>query len=507
MPSKPISPGSSPILRTLAMPADTNPNGDVFGGWIMSQMDIAGGILAKETARSRMVTVAVDGFKFLRPVKVGDVVCCYGRVLRVGTTSIAIELEVWVKKVLPGIEEESPRFKVTEATFTYVAIDGEGKKRPIKIENPPGGLLGGCGADPAESRRTLITVLSIVTVSALVLAAASAPTETRMVTAGRPEYGQHSAFWRFHFGEGYRDLWTTPFEVEVLDLRTRAGGLVPVRQVGSMQSIGLALRGGDGRSYTFRTLDKDPTRILPPEWRTTLPARIFQDQTAAANPGSSFVAPALAEAAGVPHTNPAYVLMPDDPALDEFRETFGGKPGTLDEFPTGGEGGGFMGATEIIPTAELWKRWLEGRGLVDTQALVRARLFDMFLGDWDRHGGQWRWMRIPGREGYVPLPEDRDQALCDYGGIVLGSVRRTNPRFLEWSTGYDNVEGLLLQGRDIDRWLLTGLERDVFDTAAREMQAVSPTRRSTRPCAASPRPGTRCAAKRSRAISRSAATG
>ena len=127
-----ISTDSSPILRTLAMPADTNANGDVFGGWIMSQMDIAGGILAKETARSRMVTVAVDSFKFLRPVKVGDVVCCYGRVLRIGTTSIAIELEVWVKKVLAEVEEGWPRFKVTEAIFTYVAIDGKGKKRPIK---------------------------------------------------------------------------------------------------------------------------------------------------------------------------------------------------------------------------------------------------------------------------------------------------------------------------------------------------------------------------------------
>jgi acyl-CoA thioesterase YciA len=120
------------ILRTLAMPADTNPHGDIFGGWIMSQMDIAGGILAKETARSRVVTVAVDGFKFLRPVKVGNVVCCYGRVLRVGTTSIAIELEVWVKNVLAEVDDEWPRFKVTEAIFTYVAIDAEGNKRAIR---------------------------------------------------------------------------------------------------------------------------------------------------------------------------------------------------------------------------------------------------------------------------------------------------------------------------------------------------------------------------------------
>ena len=132
MPNEPISPDSSPILRTLAMPSDTNPNGDIFGGWIMSQMDIAGGILAKETARSRVVTVAVDGFKFHKPVKVGDVVCCYGRVLRIGNTSIAIALEVWVKSILHETGDEWPRFKVTEAIFTYVAIDADGKKRAIK---------------------------------------------------------------------------------------------------------------------------------------------------------------------------------------------------------------------------------------------------------------------------------------------------------------------------------------------------------------------------------------
>ncbi len=121
------------LLRTLAMPADTNANGDIFGGWIMSQMDIAGGILAKETAHSRVVTVAVDSIRFLKPVKVGDVICCYGRVLRIGTTSIAIELEVWVKQVRRETEEEWPRFKVTEALFTYVAIDGKGRKRAIKV--------------------------------------------------------------------------------------------------------------------------------------------------------------------------------------------------------------------------------------------------------------------------------------------------------------------------------------------------------------------------------------
>jgi len=129
-------PGAQPhgnlLLRTLAMPADTNPNGDIFGGWIVSQMDIAGGILAKETAQGRVVTVAVDRIQFIRPVKVGDVVCCYGEVERIGTTSITIKLEVWVNPVLREEERDSARFRVTEATFTYVAIDKDGNKRPVR---------------------------------------------------------------------------------------------------------------------------------------------------------------------------------------------------------------------------------------------------------------------------------------------------------------------------------------------------------------------------------------
>ncbi len=119
------------ILRTLAMPADTNANGDIFGGWIMSQMDIAGGILSKEVAGTRTVTIAVESMKFIRPVKVGDVVCCFGQVDHVGTTSVTLSLEVWVQPVLRHQDSNCPSFKVTEANFTYVAIDDQGKKTPI----------------------------------------------------------------------------------------------------------------------------------------------------------------------------------------------------------------------------------------------------------------------------------------------------------------------------------------------------------------------------------------
>ncbi|EGA72236.1 hypothetical protein VISI1226_06189 [Vibrio sinaloensis DSM 21326] len=118
------------LLRTLAMPADTNANGDIFGGWIMSQLDLAGGILAKEISSGRIVTVSVSSITFKKPVRVGDVVCCYGECTKIGRTSMSINLEVWVKPVTEdGIQS---RYQVCEATFNYVAIDGEGKPRPIK---------------------------------------------------------------------------------------------------------------------------------------------------------------------------------------------------------------------------------------------------------------------------------------------------------------------------------------------------------------------------------------
>ena len=119
------------ILRTLAMPADTNPHGDIFGGWIMAQMDIAGGILARENTCSRIVTVAAESINFIKPVHVGDVVCCYGEVTNIGKTSITIDLEVWVKPALDKPVEQVVESLVTKAAFTYVAVDSNGNKQVI----------------------------------------------------------------------------------------------------------------------------------------------------------------------------------------------------------------------------------------------------------------------------------------------------------------------------------------------------------------------------------------
>lgn len=117
------------LLRTMTLPRDTNPAGDIFGGWIMSQLDIAGAILAREISHGRVVTVAVDAMNFKKPVEVGDVVCCYGHCIKVGRTSLKIKLELWVKKIYES--EAATRNLVTEACFTYVAVDDNGRPRPL----------------------------------------------------------------------------------------------------------------------------------------------------------------------------------------------------------------------------------------------------------------------------------------------------------------------------------------------------------------------------------------
>ncbi|HEV2673501.1 MAG TPA: acyl-CoA thioesterase [Aliidongia sp.] len=133
----PILPAGVPMIRTIAMPSDTNPSGDIFGGWLMAQMDLAAGNAAARRARGRCVTIAVDGMAFLSPVHVGDEVSLYARMLSVGRTSMKILVEAWrrPRHVFDSVQ-------VTKATFTFVAIDETGRPRPVPEEiSPPLGKL------------------------------------------------------------------------------------------------------------------------------------------------------------------------------------------------------------------------------------------------------------------------------------------------------------------------------------------------------------------------------
>jgi len=126
MPSAAPPAGREPALRTIAMPADANPNGDIFGGWLMAQMDLAGSVEAVRRARGRVATVAVDAMSFHRPVFIGDLVSCYARLVRSGRTSLTVDVETWVERRADGAAE-----RVTEGVFTYVALGSDGRPRPL----------------------------------------------------------------------------------------------------------------------------------------------------------------------------------------------------------------------------------------------------------------------------------------------------------------------------------------------------------------------------------------
>ena len=126
MTTTPEGPTGEITLQTIAMPADTNANGDIFGGWLMAQMDLGASVLARSRARGRVATVAVDRMTFHRPVKVGDVVSIHSRMEREGRSSMTVGVEVWITR-----QPTDERLRVTEASFTFVAIDETGKSRPL----------------------------------------------------------------------------------------------------------------------------------------------------------------------------------------------------------------------------------------------------------------------------------------------------------------------------------------------------------------------------------------
>ena len=159
------------------------------------------------------------------------------------------------------------------------------------------------------------------------------------------------------------------------------------------------MKGADGRGYTFRKPRSTPSACCRRSGRPASCARSRVDQTAAAHPAATAIVGSLARSVGIPFYRSRLAVMPDDPALGKFRETFGGTVGMLDEYITPG----YEGITEIVSSFDLWKKWLEGGpgSRVDSRAFLKARLFDLVVGNWDRHQGQWRWARIPGHSLWV----------------------------------------------------------------------------------------------------------
>ena len=295
--------------------------------------------------------------------------------------------------------------------------------------------------------------------------------EPEVITVTAGDHYAAGSLHRTFFGHHYRDLWTAPIEVPVLDLASYAGGLQPEETGGGQQTRSLKLESEDGREFAFRGVDKDPTKALPTAYRGSVVNRLARDATSAGHPGAPLVASALLRAVGVLHAAPRLFVMPDDERLGEFQEEFGGLLGYLEERPDDG----FAGADRVVEWDDLAELLRERPAhVVDTRDFLAARLVDHLLGDWDRHRDQWRWAGFERgrRTVWRPIPRDRDQALVRYDGFLLGLARRVHPKLLNFGPEYPGMLGLAWNAQELDRRLLSGLGRDQFDEVAAAVQAA-----------------------------------
>ena len=301
--------------------------------------------------------------------------------------------------------------------------------------------------------------------------------KTHVVVPG--ERFRAGGFKRWFYGRDYRNLWTTPIEVAVLDLNRVGGGLTPLRTGGFGQSISLHFTGQDGRRYTVRSLDKDPTKRIWDELKNTVVDDVLQDMISALLPTAGLVVDPLMEATGILHSKHTLVVIPDDPKLGEYREEFAGLVGMLQEHPSEGpdDTPGFAGSRKISGTEKLWEH-LEKTpcNRVDDRAYLKAKLMDFLIGDKDRHYGQWRWARFPDGDCFtwIPIPEDRDQAFIDFDGFAMAVARRGLPRQIEFSDAYPSLVGLSTTGWEMDREFLVELDKAAWDSVVTEFRRNLP---------------------------------
>ena len=324
-----------------------------------------------------------------------------------------------------------------------------------------------------SSRSSAAVLRAVAAALALGLPAAAQEELQKRTVAPGPHY-RAGGFHRAMLGSSYRELWSTPVTVEVLDLSREAGGLSVVKRVGGQQTLGLALAGQDGRSYTFRGLDKDPSNILPEELHDTFVEDLVQDQMSAQHPAGALVADELARAAGVPTVPIRLVVLPDDPLLGEQRKTFSGLLGTFSEYPTAADPRhpGFEDAVEIVDHMTLYAKLARSHEeRVAVREFLRARLFDVFVSDFDRHRKQWRWAKRSGDALWHPIPEDRDQAFARYEGLLVRAAAGYVPQLRTFGPEYDRIFGLTFNGREQDRWLLPELPREAWQGVAEDLRA------------------------------------
>ncbi|MGK7389923.1 MAG: BamA/TamA family outer membrane protein [Candidatus Cyclobacteriaceae bacterium M2_1C_046] len=289
---------------------------------------------------------------------------------------------------------------------------------------------------------------------------------------------------RFLLGDNYRDVWTAPVEVPMINIETKKGGLEILGEGGGMQTKSLKLKAANDKLYSLRSIQKDPSPALPKMLRSTVAQDVIQDLISASNPYGAFILPGMAEAAGIYHTNPELYYLPDTPELGEYQDEFGGMLMMLeedaDEDWSDYEDFGFT--ENAVSTSTVREDLMEDNdNQVDQRAVLRARLFDMWVGDWDRHEGNWRWAELDkddlfeeDKKGnlYRPIPEDRDNVFFQFDGVFPWILSRkwAIRKFQSFEEEVRDMKGLNYQARNFDRRFLTELSREEWHGIADTLQ-------------------------------------
>ncbi len=317
-----------------------------------------------------------------------------------------------------------------------------------------------------------------------------ATTDSVWATAGR-QYNRHGKLYHLLMGPHHRAVWAAPVRVPVLRLGASvpaASPLAPTKLGGGFQSTSLSLTGADGRPYVIRSLDKDPSRIMPAWLQRTFLANVLRDGTSAGNPYGALVVPTLSQKLGVPHTHPRVFYVPleaDNLGSAEANERLRGKLVLLEEKYSGSKVNSPLlpQARKFVGDEDMRARlYADPRNRPDQLALLRARLLDVLVGDWDRHSGQWQWGEQPNptRPGgtlFVAVPKDRDQVFfrMSDGAVPWLMTRKFLVRHLvTFKHDFHDVKALTGQGRYVDQRGLNALTRRDYAEAARFVVASLP---------------------------------
>jgi hypothetical protein len=288
-----------------------------------------------------------------------------------------------------------------------------------------------------------------------------------------------SKFREWLLGKNYRPEWQQKVTVPVFDIGKMQGGLKVVQQGGGFQTRSLRLADAKGREYVLRSVEKYPANALPRPLRETIAADVLKDQISASHPYGPLVVPALSEAAGIYHTNPRYFYIPDDPRLGKYRAGFANTLGLFEERPDDdqSEASYFGNSKKVTSTDKVIENLHEDNdNAVDQQAVVKARLFDFLIGDWDRHEDQWRWASFDKNGGkgkiYRPIPRDRDMVFFTNQGVIpnIGSRKWLLPKVQGYDEQWRDITSLNFNARHFDRLFLSGLSAQDWQQAARQLQ-------------------------------------